>query len=164
MFEIISWGEKKIWIELWPNYNERKLNYRYFLWILIWPFLEKFWFNPDLKNWNENYLVFQSLILNCYNYDKFSEFLDENWYEVVWRKTISFKITMKDWKEILEILREYWDDIDIKKNLNEVEKWNLFFWFLPWIWKEIFVVFAKYKIQEITFITNQTKWWIQEIL
>lgn len=163
MFEIISWGEKN-WIELWLNYNERKSNYMYFLWILIWPFLEKFWFNSDFRNWNENYLVFQSLILNCDNYDKFSEFLDKNWYEVIWKKIISFKIRMKDWKETLEILREYWDDIDIKKNLNEVEKWNLFFWFLPWIWNEIFIIFAKYKTEEITFITSQTKWWIQKTL
>jgi len=165
MFEIISWWEEKIWINIWPNYNERKSNYRYFLWILLWPFLEKFWFNPDNKCWDENYLIFQSLLLNYTNQDKFWEYFEKNWYEIIWKKIIHFKIKIQSWKEVLEILGEYWDDIDIKKYLDEVEKWNMFFWFLPWFRKkEVIIVFAKYKTQEITFITDKTRLWIQEIL
>lgn len=137
MFEILRWGEPEIWINMWvKNYSEKRHFYRYFLWILVWPFLQKFWFNPNDKCWDENYLVFQNVLFNCTNYNKFWEYLSKNWYE------------------ILEVFKEYWDNFDIKNYLEKVKKWNMFFWFLPWDWKNPVIVFAKRLPIEIEFISS----------
>lgn len=144
-FEVTWWWEP-IWIPLATRGdNEKMWNYRYFTSIVFEPFLNNFWFELDDVWFAESIDVFQSQIL-IPDLHEFKEYLDKKWYEVVWRKVLSFKIK-KQWnKEILVNYEESWDDFEMKIFLEKVKDWELSFWFLPWDNKwELIVIFAKPK-------------------
>ncbi len=154
-FEIIWWWEdKRIWIPLWiDNYEVRSWLYRYFVWMLIEPFLGKFWFDSYDSAWDESFSIFQTLIINCTE-DSLKKYLEKNWFEVVWVKNINFKIIRKWKKDILDKYNETWDDFEMKSFLEKARNGELSFWFIPWENNWLRVIFAKHKIEDLEFFST----------
>lgn len=152
-FEVSWWWEQQIWIPLWiDNYEVRIWFYRYFVWMLIDPFLNKFGFDSYDSSWNDSFDEFQWLVLRC-NENSQKEFLEKNWFDIVWIKIINFKIVKKWNKDTLDKYSETWDDFDMKQYLEKAKNWELSFWFIPWDNNWYAIIFAKPKMQEIEFFT-----------
>ncbi len=156
-FEIISWWKREIWIFFWKWYQEKKAIYSYYLSMYIWPFLRKFWFKPEDSNWDEQYLVFQSLLLNSWYYKDWNkELLSKEWFEIVWIKEIQLKFDSEKVKQYKEIS---WDNFDMLEYLQKAYSWEYYFWFIPWENNSNFVIFAKKVKVEVGFTS-----WLQKVV
>lgn len=156
-FEIISWWKREIWIFFWKWYQEKKAIYSYYLSMYIWPFLRKFWLNPEDSNWDEQYLVFQSILLNSWYYKDWNkELLSKEWFEIVWIKEIQLKF---DSEKVKQYLEKSWDDFDMLEYLQKAYSWEYYFWLIPWENNSNFVIFAKKVKVEVGFTS-----WLQEIV
>lgn len=155
-FEVISWWERGIWFFFWKWCQEKKAIYSYYLSMYIWPFLKKFWFKPEDSNWDEQYLVFQSLLLNSWYYKDWNkELLSKEWFEIVWIK----EIQLNDSEKVKQYLEKSWDDFDMLEYLQKAYSWEYYFWFIPWENNSNFVIFAKKVKVEVDFTS-----WLQEIV
>lgn len=156
-FEITKWWEPIFWIKPWKNFFEKNGIYSYYLSMYIWPFLRKFWFKPEDSNWDEQYLVFQSLLLNSWYYNDFDEkVLQEKWFEIVWKKQIQVKLFQENIVWLTEIS---WDNFDIQEYLQKAYSWEYYFWFIPWEKNSNFVIFAKKVKVEVDFTS-----WLQKVV
>lgn len=133
----------------YDDFRSRINKYRFSISPLVEPFLRRFGLEKHI--WDVSLDItfdeFQELILFCEDYEKFDNYLEENWYKLLWKKKCKYKIK-KEWQVYsFSEYEESWTDLNTKKLIKKAIKWEAFFWFLPYFKNdnEVILIFAEKK-------------------